>query len=288
MSGIGRELGDARRRAGISLEQAAWSTRLRADYLDALERDDVDGLSLDLAYVRGTVRTYAEYLGLDCEALVAGHRAQTSGVAVARRSRPRRWLLRVLVAVAGVIVLAVVGFAIGSMTAGWQTPWTPARAATADAAAVADDGDPAAADAAAGASAGPGTAGSEPVRATSSESTVAADDATGASDDDATADEEGFFAADSDEPLTLKLKVTGYVWMRVVVDGETVLEGLYDEGFAERFTAEETIDLRLGVGGNAEFTVNGVWYGPLGRGTNGPLNLRCDRAGGCRVLQEDG
>ena len=60
---------------GIPLERAARDTDLRATYLAALERDDAESLGLDPSYIRGTLRTYADYLGLDSRALVARHRA---------------------------------------------------------------------------------------------------------------------------------------------------------------------------------------------------------------------
>jgi hypothetical protein len=62
---------------GVSLDEAARDTRLRADQLDALEREDFDVLPGEV-YVRASLRTYASYLGLDANK-VAGAYALTTG-----------------------------------------------------------------------------------------------------------------------------------------------------------------------------------------------------------------
>lgn len=62
--GIGPALRKAREHRGLSIEEAARDSRLRADQLAALEDEDFDALSGDV-YVRASLRTYAAYLGLD-------------------------------------------------------------------------------------------------------------------------------------------------------------------------------------------------------------------------------
>jgi cytoskeletal protein RodZ len=66
----------AREVRGASLDEAARDTRLRVDQLDALEREDFDVLPGDV-YVRASLRTYANYLGLDADK-VAGAYARTT------------------------------------------------------------------------------------------------------------------------------------------------------------------------------------------------------------------
>jgi Helix-turn-helix domain len=63
-TGVGLALRRARELRGLSLDQAARDTRLRAEQLDALEREDFDVLPGEV-YVRASLRTYASYLGLD-------------------------------------------------------------------------------------------------------------------------------------------------------------------------------------------------------------------------------
>jgi cytoskeleton protein RodZ len=62
--GIGPALRKARLLRGKSIEEASRETRIRAEYLQALERERFDGLLGDV-YVRGMLRSYSSYLGLD-------------------------------------------------------------------------------------------------------------------------------------------------------------------------------------------------------------------------------
>lgn len=58
----------ARTERGLSLRQVEEATRIRAKYLNDLERENFD--VLPAVYVVGSLKTYADYLGLDGEALV--------------------------------------------------------------------------------------------------------------------------------------------------------------------------------------------------------------------------
>jgi cytoskeletal protein RodZ len=69
-TGIGRALRAARQRRGKSLEEASRDTRVRLDYLDALERERFDALGSEV-YVRGFLRSYARYLGLKHDKVIA-------------------------------------------------------------------------------------------------------------------------------------------------------------------------------------------------------------------------
>jgi cytoskeletal protein RodZ len=61
---LGSSLRDARERQGIDLQQAELAVKIRAKYLRALEAEDFDVLPAQ-TYVRGFLRAYADYLGLD-------------------------------------------------------------------------------------------------------------------------------------------------------------------------------------------------------------------------------
>jgi cytoskeleton protein RodZ len=76
-TGIGRALRAARQRRGKSLEVASRETRVRIDYLDALEHESFEALGSDV-YVRGFLRSYAKYLGLNHEKVI-GVYERTSG-----------------------------------------------------------------------------------------------------------------------------------------------------------------------------------------------------------------
>jgi cytoskeletal protein RodZ len=126
-TGIGRALRSAREHRGKSLEEAGRETRVSTDYLEALEREEFQALGSDV-YVRGFLRSYAKYLGLNHEKVVSAYErvygrskpapapvekaatvAQTEALVLTERKRPN-WLLAgtaalVLLAAAGAIGL---------------------------------------------------------------------------------------------------------------------------------------------------------------------------------------
>jgi len=65
---IGRYLGHRRKERGLSLEDVEQATKIRKRYLDGLEREDYAVLP-DGVYAQGFLKTYANYLGLDGQAL---------------------------------------------------------------------------------------------------------------------------------------------------------------------------------------------------------------------------
>src|SRR5437660_703614 len=72
-TGIGPALRKARLLRGKSIEEASRETRIRPDYLSALERDQFDALLGDV-YVRGFLRSYSTYLGLDSDKVLTVYR----------------------------------------------------------------------------------------------------------------------------------------------------------------------------------------------------------------------
>lgn len=66
---IGASLEEARRQRGLSIDDAAERTKIRAKYLTALEKEDWEALPSS-AYAKGFLRTYALMLGLDADELV--------------------------------------------------------------------------------------------------------------------------------------------------------------------------------------------------------------------------
>mgnify|MGYP001217486756 CR=1 FL=1 len=73
---VGEILRRTRVHYGQSLEDAANYLRIRAAWLEALERGEIDRLP-GRAYAIGYVRTYSEYLGLDGEKMIQIFKAQS-------------------------------------------------------------------------------------------------------------------------------------------------------------------------------------------------------------------
>ena len=70
METIGQQLREARERKKIALETAAQVTKIKAEYLAAMEANQFDRIEAPV-YVRGFLRIYAQYLGLDTKPLVS-------------------------------------------------------------------------------------------------------------------------------------------------------------------------------------------------------------------------
>ncbi|MCW5875722.1 MAG: DUF4115 domain-containing protein [Anaerolineales bacterium] len=69
-SEVGQQLRQSREARGVDINEAARATRIRAQYLTALEAGDFSQLP-SAAQVRGFLRAYAQYLELDAQALFA-------------------------------------------------------------------------------------------------------------------------------------------------------------------------------------------------------------------------
>lgn len=80
---LGETLREAREAKGVTLHQAEAVTRVRGKYLMALEDGDWSSLPEPL-YVKGFIRSYARYLGLDSLSLIA----QYDRLAAVPRTKP--------------------------------------------------------------------------------------------------------------------------------------------------------------------------------------------------------
>ena len=80
---LGEVLAAKRGERGLTIQQAAVATRIRAHYLSALESNELERLVAPV-YAKGHLRTYARYLGLDPEPLVEMLKLEAQV--------PRRWL----------------------------------------------------------------------------------------------------------------------------------------------------------------------------------------------------
>jgi Helix-turn-helix domain len=84
---IGNSLHEARIRRGVELAQAEQATKIRTKYLRALEDERFELLPSE-TYVKGFLRTYADYLGLDGQLYVDEFNSRF--VSEDRELRPRR------------------------------------------------------------------------------------------------------------------------------------------------------------------------------------------------------
>jgi cytoskeletal protein RodZ len=85
MESIGQRLRQARERLGVSLDEAERTTRIRAQHLAALERDEFESLPSPVQ-ARGFLKNYSDYLGLDTGRLLQDY----AGTPATRRTSPTR------------------------------------------------------------------------------------------------------------------------------------------------------------------------------------------------------
>lgn len=74
MQSIGERLEEARKRKGISIREAAEATKIRSDYLHKFESNQFD-IKLPEIYVRGFLRTYANYLKSPADKIISDYNA---------------------------------------------------------------------------------------------------------------------------------------------------------------------------------------------------------------------
>lgn len=88
MQTIGEKLEEARKRKGISIREAAETTKIRGDYLQKFEANSFD-IDLPPLYIRGFLRSYARYLDLDPDRYVNDYNAllASEGKPVRRENR---------------------------------------------------------------------------------------------------------------------------------------------------------------------------------------------------------
>ena len=72
---IGSTLRETRVRRKTTLQQAEDDTKIRVKYIQAMENDDFD-LMPSAAYVKGFLRTYSDYLGLDANVMIEEYRSR--------------------------------------------------------------------------------------------------------------------------------------------------------------------------------------------------------------------
>ncbi|MDI6709266.1 MAG: DUF4115 domain-containing protein [Thermoanaerobacterales bacterium] len=221
---IGEVLREAREARGLSLEAVEDATKIQRKYIKALESEEFSVLP-GRVYAKAFLRTYAKYLGLDSESLVAefnqrfpgDERQDTDEEPAGSEPAGRRSPAYTKYLVVLLVIAALVGFnalyRFGSVDRG--EPNLPGSPPAADEQRPPEDVAPV----------------EPPVR----------------------------------EGLDLVLRVDGSPsWMRVIVDGQVSFEGTVQPGKSLTFTGKDSISLRVGNAGAVRATLNGEDLGVLG------------------------
>jgi len=114
-AGLGERLRQARVAAALTLDSASARTRIKRDFLDALETMDPRGLP-SRAYAIGYLRTYANFLGLDAVQCVEQFKAEVecdAGRATPTAPQENREIQLPRGTIGAVVILGVVIVAAG-------------------------------------------------------------------------------------------------------------------------------------------------------------------------------
>jgi cytoskeleton protein RodZ len=118
---IGTSLREARERQGLDFAQLESATKIRGKYLRALEEEQFEQLPAQ-TYVKGFLRTYADYLGLDGQLYVDEFNSRYGVEAEEPPIRARRTARTQLRVQTNVVIGALVGIAV--VTALVIVAWT--------------------------------------------------------------------------------------------------------------------------------------------------------------------
>jgi cytoskeletal protein RodZ len=252
MGQLGELLQEARQNKGVSLEEVEEELRIRMKYLQALEEEDLSIMPPEV-YVKGFLRNYAIYLGLDPEEVRAlyykarpiekgrkpdflGTAGQIAGEETGPRSFPMDMSLtpsRLLAFPFLVIILALLAFFLLGLWAFREYFPLPGEAGTETREAVT-------------------TREPRPTFTPTSVVTQTTPTLVGTPTPKVYAGVE------------VELVMLERVWLQVHVDGEKVFEGVFDEGTKINWSGEESVAVRCNNAGGVEVTLNGQKMGPLG------------------------
>ncbi len=130
---IGSTLRETRVRRKTTLQQAEDDTKIRVKYIQAMENEDFD-LMPSPAYVKGFLRTYSAYLGLDANVMLDEYRSRFEpneehepfggNSALGRPHAHRRRNTLTFVAVVCLLILGLL-YVLGRYNSGGNSPATP-------------------------------------------------------------------------------------------------------------------------------------------------------------------
>jgi len=246
MPGLGDEFRAAREARHLSLSDVSEQIHIRSVYLQCIEDEEWSAIAAPV-YVRGFIRTYARYLGLDPESAVQRLNAmlgesatkvhdaalvkpaKRSAARTGRTNRsPSTWLW-IAVGIA-VLLVAFVGYRAYEIQTADPEPDPSAVVVASPSAPPVELASPSDLESPA------------PVASTAHAAAL----------------------PKSAKPAqTLVVSVTATSWLLVKVDGAQMVEGIYPAGTVKRFHGKSA-NIRAGNAGGVDLTVNGKHLGPLG------------------------
>jgi cytoskeleton protein RodZ len=272
---LGQQLREAREARGLTVDEVAQGTRIRAAYIKALEEERFADLPAPV-YVRGFLRNYATFLGLDAEELIGTLELQSGAFQAPHRHPPQQisapvWRGPSPRAMAGALVLILLVAFIAFIFRQYSQ-FTASRSTSVFAAAPSPTPITLAATAipiptvtpiptlppsptpklAAVATKPPVAPTTAPVQAT----------ATAAPPPPSPTPEA---TPTQTAPVVLSLRASSDSWLRVTVDGQIAFEGTLLPGTTRTWDGTKFITVRYGNAGGVSVTVNGIAQGVVGQ-----------------------
>jgi len=270
---VGGLLRTSREDRHIDLDAVVKATKVRRHYLEALENEEWEKLP-SRVFVKGFVRSYAEFLGLDTETVVEDYqkaapreRYQPQALqSITTRSTMWRRIIGIsflVLVLIGVIIylkgngMSIIGEAFRYLDTQSVTEQKEVKIEREDVEILDEE-------AADRVFAGQAQIEDEQLEEiTSGTEGEAAQDSVVVLDEGAIAKEAG-----DEQPLSprfvLTATVTARTWLSIAVDREPAKEYLFQPGETFRWTAEEGFDMVVGNAGGIEFFLNGSSIGELG------------------------
>jgi cytoskeletal protein RodZ len=283
---IGRILRDARTEKNISLEQASKNTKIHLNILKVLESEDIE--TLGTVYAKSFLKLYAEYLGVDKEAILRRFQEAASQEETKALRRVRfpgeapppkggRFHLTGFLKSAGkffkginykivivlIVALAVIAGVVKFVKHRQLTTPTSEKAESK----ILPSLKPVSKKPLMSSKALPEkTIFPEAVKSVEVKKAVLAKEMDTA-------------VAKAQEKIVLVVKAKDKSWLSVKVDGKTVFRSILAKGTAESWQAREKIELTVGNAGAVELELNGKLLGKIGRPGQTLKNVVVTKAG---------
>jgi len=265
MSAFGERFRAAREARGLSLSDVAEQIRIRSVYLGAIEDGNWSAIGAPV-YIRGFLRTYGRFLGLDTEEIVAEFNGEAStpvapapgtqgktnyfaeDVPPPRQLSPLTWI-------AAIVAVALIAYVVYSAMTLHQR--------SSEVAALPSNSSSALASAMPSPSAGASSPSASPAASDSTSPSPGTSESPAASPSPLGASPQVSASPGADGPNTLDVRLTSASWVRVTVDGNVSMEGTFPAGTARRFHGKLAV-LRIGNAGGVVVLVDGKDVGKLG------------------------
>jgi cytoskeletal protein RodZ len=237
---------------GLSIQEAAESTKIAEHHLQALEDDCVTEFA-NPAYLKGFLRIYSDYLGLNADDMIrlsdrlpvssddASSGQGGGGRSASRRRRPLPWKKLVL-PTALLVTMIVTALLLDHSPPPWQPPPSPPLPVAVPVAAV------------------------QPVRSSATTS-VAPEEADSEEEPDQSQSHEEAqpeVASESSRGVLVRLRVIHNASLAVTMDGTTTQHYELTGGDTFEWKADRTIALELSDAASVAVELNGRQLRPLG------------------------